>query len=85
MVADQRKMAHTFLKKCCNSGNNSQNCTVSGAQEYLGGPFDLLYFELGVTSRDLSMTLTVVFKSGRRWTLAPKLLGWNGVIWGNRN
>ena len=26
----------------------------------IGYPFDLLYFDLGVTSRDLSMTLTVL-------------------------
>ena len=37
-------------------------------------PSDLSYFDLGVTSRDLSMTLTVFF-NGRKCALAPKLLG----------
>ena len=36
-------------------------------------PFDFSTIDLGVTSRDLSMTLTVFFL--RKWTLAPKLLG----------
>ena len=33
------------------------------------------YFVLGVTSRDLSMTVTLFLKFGRKWTVAPKLLG----------
>ena len=43
-----------------------------------------IYFDLGVTSRDLSMTLTVFLKNWRKWRLAPSR-GWNDVIWGNRN
>ena len=42
--------------KCHNSGNNSRNCTIFGAQEDLGCPFDFSYFDLGVKSGDLSMT-----------------------------
>ena len=46
-----------------------------GAQGDLGRPFDLSTFDLGVTSRDLSMTLPVLIFFWRKWTLAPKLLG----------
>ena len=64
------------LKKCGNSGNNGRNCTIFGAQGDLGRPFDFSTFDLGVTSRDLSMTFKTVFlKIWRKWTLAPKLLG----------
>ena len=52
-----------------------RNCTIFGAQRDLGRPFDFSTFDLGVTSRDLSMTLTVLQKNLRKWTLAPKLLG----------
>ena len=41
----------------------------------LGCPFDLSYFDLGVTSRDRSMTLIIFLKFGHQWTLSPKLLG----------
>ena len=46
-----------------------------GAQGNLGRPFDSSTFDLGVTSRDLSMTLTVFKRILRKWTLAPTLLG----------
>ena len=42
----------------------SRNCTIFGAQGDLGRPFDFSTFDLGLTSRDLSMTLTVFKKSG---------------------
>ena len=45
-----------FFSKFRYSGNNSRNCTIFGAQEELGDPFNVSYFDLGVTSRDLSMT-----------------------------
>ena len=45
-----------------------------GIRFVLHGVSDLL-FDLGVTSRDLSMTLTVFKRILRKWTLAPKLLG----------
>ena len=45
-----------FFSKCRNSGNNSRNCTIFGAQKNLGCPFNFVYFDLGVTSRDLAMT-----------------------------
>ena len=48
-----------FSSKCHNSGNNGRNCTIFGAQGDLGRPFDFSTFDFGVTSRDLSMTLTV--------------------------
>ena len=64
-----------FFSKCCNSGNNGWNCTIFGAQGDLGRPFDFSTFDLGVTSRDLSMTLTVLKRILRKWTLARKLLG----------
>ena len=48
-----------FFSKCPNSGNNGRNCTIFGAQGDLGRPYDFYTFDLGVTSRDLSMTLTV--------------------------
>ena len=50
----------SFLSKCRTSGNNSQNCTIFGAHGGLGCPFDCSHFDLGVTSRDLSMTLIVL-------------------------
>ena len=55
MVADQRKMAVPIFSKCCNFVYNSRNCTKFEAQGELGGSFDLSYFDLGVTSRDLKM------------------------------
>ena len=64
-----------FFSKCRNSGNNGRNCTIFGAQGDLGRPFDFSTFDLGVTSRDLSMPLTVLKKNWGKWTLAPKLLG----------
>ena len=48
MSANQRKMACTIFLKCCNSGNNSRNCTIFGAQENLGCSFDFLCFDRGV-------------------------------------
>ena len=66
------------------AGNNGRYCTIFGAQGDLGRPFDFSTFDLGVTSRDLSMTLTVLKKNWRKWTLAPKVLGLECVIWGNR-
>ena len=65
----------SFFSKCHNSGNNGRNCTIFGAQGDLGRPFDFSRFDLGVTSRDLSMTLPVFKKIWRKWPLAPKLLG----------
>ena len=56
MAADQRKIACGIFSKCRNSGNNSRNCTIFGAPEDLGCPFDFSYFDLGVMSRDLAMT-----------------------------
>ena len=38
-------------------------------------PFELSYFELGVTSRDLTMPFSVFQKLWRKWALAQKLLG----------
>ena len=58
MAADQRKMAHANFCKCRNFVNNSRNCTKFESPGELGFPFDLSCFDLGVTSRDLSMTLT---------------------------
>ena len=48
---------------------------VHGGGGDLERPFDFSTFDLGVTSRDLSMTLTVLKKNWRKCTLAPKLLG----------
>ena len=56
MAVDQRKMACAIFPKCRNSGNNSWNCTILGAEEDLGCIFNVAYFDLGETSRDLSMT-----------------------------
>ena len=75
MAADLKKMACAIFSKCHNSGNNGRNCTIFGAQGDLGRPFDFSTFDLGVTSRDLSMTLPVFFLFLGKWTLAPKLLG----------
>ena len=61
MVADQRKWGVPIYSKCCNFVNNSWNCTKFEAQGDRLCPSDLAYFDLGVTSRDLSMTLTVFF------------------------
>ena len=74
MAADLKKWHMPFFSKRCNSGNNARNCTIFGAQGDLGRPFDFRTFDLGVTSRDLSVTLTVLKKIWRKWTLAPKLL-----------
>ena len=41
-----------------------RNCTIFGAQEDLGRPFNFSYFDLRVKSRDLSMTLTFFFNLG---------------------
>ena len=71
MAADQRKMARTiFLNAVIPE-------IIVGIAPYLRhrGTFNLSYLDLGVTSCDLSMTLTVFFKFGSKWTLAPKLLG----------
>ena len=75
MAADQRKYGMPIFSKCRNFVNNSWNCTKFEAQGDLVCPSDFSYVDLSVTSRDLSMTLTVFFKFGRKWTLAPKLLG----------
>ena len=63
MAADQRKMARANLK-CRNFVNNSRNCNKFKAQGELGCPFGLSYFDLGVTSRDLSMTLNFFLNLG---------------------
>ena len=55
----KEKRRAPFFSKCRNSGNNGRNCTIFGAQGDLGCPFNSPYFDLGVTSRDLYMTLTV--------------------------
>ena len=60
MAVDLKKWRVPFFSKCRNSGNNGQNCTIFGAQGDLGGAFDFSTVDLGVTSRDLSMTLTVL-------------------------
>ena len=85
MAADLKKWRVPFFSKCRNSGNNRRNCTIFGAQGDLGPPFDFSTFDLGVTSRDLPMTLPVLNFVLRKWTLAPKLF-WkrNGVISGKR-
>ena len=76
MAADLKKWRVPFFPKCRNSGNNGRNCTIFGAQGDLGRPFGFSTFDLGVTSRDLSMTLPVLgLFFLRKWTLAPKLLG----------
>ena len=59
MAADLKKMACDIFLTCRNSGNNGRNCTIFGTHGDLGRPFDSSTFDLGVTSRDLSMTLTV--------------------------
>ena len=59
MFEDSTQHQTPTLRKCRNSGNNGRNCTIFGAQGDLGRPFDFSTFNLGVTSRDLSMTLTV--------------------------
>ena len=74
----KEKMACVIFSKYCI--NNSRNCTIFSAQEDLGCPFDLLYFDLGVTSCDLSMTFTVLKKNGRKWTLTPKLAVGVGMV-----
>ena len=73
MAADQRKMAHTnFFKMPYDFVNNSRDCTKFEAQVGgLGCPFDFSYFDLGVKSDDLSMTLTFLL-FGCKWRLAPK-------------
>ena len=75
MAADLKKWRVPFFSKCRNSGNNGRNCTIFGAQGDLGRPFDLLYFDLGVTSHDIFVTFTVFQKLWRKWTLAQNLLG----------
>ena len=75
MAADLKKWRVPFFSKCRNSGNNGWNCTIFGAQGDLGRRFDFSTFDLGATSRDLSMTLTVFKRILRKWALAPKLLG----------
>ena len=75
MAADLKKWRVPFFSKCRNSGNNGWNCTIFGAQGDLRRPFDFSTFDPCVTSRDLSMTLTVFKRILRKWTLAPKLLG----------
>ena len=60
MAAALKKWRVPFYSKYRNSGNNGCNCTIFGAQGDLGRPFDFSTFDLGVTSRDLSMTLTVL-------------------------
>ena len=64
MAADQRKMASAIFSKCRNFVNNSRNCTKFDVHGELGCPFEFSYFDLGVTSRDLSMTLTFVLTLG---------------------
>ena len=76
MAADQRQKGVPFSSKCRNFVNNSRNCTKFEAQGNLGCFFDFSYFDLDVTTRDLSLTLTgVFFLIWRKWTLTPKLLG----------
>ena len=64
-IKDKNGVCHLF-SKYCNFVNNSWNCTK--AQGDLGCPFDYSYFDLGVTSRDLSMSLTVLLHLGARYT-----------------
>ena len=65
MAADLKKngVCH-FLQNAVTPENNGWNCTIFGAQGDLGRPFDFSTFDLGVTSRDLSMTLPVFGVSG---------------------
>ena len=65
MAADLKKWRVPFFSKCRNPGNNGRNYTIFGAQGDYGRPFDFSTFDLGVTSRDLSMTLTVFGVSGQ--------------------
>ena len=44
-------------------------------QKKFAPPQLLIASDTPVTSRDFSMTFTVIYKFGRKWTLAPKLLG----------
>ena len=64
MAVDLKKWRVPFFSTCRNSGNNGRNCTIFGTQGDIGRPFDFSTFDLGVTSRDLSMTLTVLIFFG---------------------
>ena len=76
MAADLKKMARAIFFQ-----NAVTPEIMVGIAPYLvhrgdlGRPFDCSTFDLVVTSRDLSMTLPVLKKNWRQWTLAPKLLG----------
>ena len=56
----KEKWRVAIFSKCRDFVNNSRDSTKFEAQGELGCPFDLslVTFDLGVTSRDLSMTLT---------------------------
>ena len=75
MAANQKMYLPIYVYNMCtichNFGNNGRNYTKFGAK----GTFELSYFGLGVTSRDLSVTLSVFQKLWRKWTLAQNPLG----------
>ena len=54
----KQKWRVPIFSKCYDFVNNTRNCTKFEAQGELGCPFDFSYFDRGVTSRDLSMTVT---------------------------
>ena len=80
MAADQRNMSRAIFSKCRNSGSNGRNCTIFGAQGDLQCPFDSSYFDLGVTSRDLSMTLTVFKQIWRKGDVSTETVGAGMVV-----
>ena len=61
-----------FFQNAVTPEINSRNCTIFGAEEDLGCPFNFAYFDLGVTSRDLSMTFLweIVTKGILLWILS---------------
>ena len=75
-------MSYCDVVVCRNSGNNSRNCTIFGAEEDLGCPFNCP-FDPGVTSRDASMTLIyyrpclVCYDLGRAYEILREILGIN--------
>ena len=75
MAADLKKMACAIFFQ-----NAVTPEIIVGIAPYLvhrgtlGAP-SIFLLDLGVTSRDLSMALTVFKRIWRKWTLAPKLLG----------
>ena len=73
MAADLKKMACAIFFQ--NAVTPEIMVGIFGAQGDLGRPFDFSRFGLGVTSRDLSMTLPVLQTFVCKCPLAPKLLG----------